>query len=125
MTHPTQDLDEVVHQRTRLGILAVLVEAGRTQFGFLRDTLGLTDGNLSRHLQILESAGYVSVEKGYEGRRPRTWIKPTRSGRKALDAEVVALRTLVSRMEQSVLQSRARKAKVDPLLPPSTRLAST
>jgi len=125
MTHPTQDLDEVVHQRTRLGILAVLVEAGRTQFGFLRDTLGLTDGNLSRHLQILESAGYVIVEKGYEGRRPRTWIKTTRSGRKALDAEVAALRSLVSRMEQSVLQSRARKAAVDPLLPPSTRLAST
>jgi DNA-binding MarR family transcriptional regulator len=101
MSHPAQDLDEVVHQRTRLGILAVLAEAGRAQFGFIRDTLELTDGNLSRHLQILEEAGYVDTEKGYEGRRPRTWVRITRAGRKALAAELAALRSLADRLEAS------------------------
>lgn len=99
MTHPTQGLDEIVHQRTRLGILAVLAEADRAQFGFLQDALGLSDGNLSRHLQTLEKAGYVRIEKGYEGRRPRTWVRLTRSGRQALVDELVLLKQLVGRLE--------------------------
>ncbi|MGH3822629.1 MAG: winged helix-turn-helix domain-containing protein [Pseudonocardiaceae bacterium] len=101
MTHPTQDLDEIVHQRTRLGILAVLAEADRVQFGFLQHTLGLTDGNLSRHLQTLEKAGYVRIEKGYEGRRPRTWVRITRSGRRALADELTLLKRLVGRLESA------------------------
>jgi DNA-binding MarR family transcriptional regulator len=95
MTHPSTDLDEVIHQRTRLGIMTVLAEAGRVQFGALKDALELTDGNLSRHLQILESAGYVMVEKGYEGRRPRTWVKATRRGQRALATELKLLKALV------------------------------
>jgi len=47
MSHPTQALDDIVHQRTRLGILAVLAEVGRAQFGFLKEALSLSDGNLS------------------------------------------------------------------------------
>ena len=69
VTHPAQRLDDTVHQRVRLGILAVLSEASRADFGFLRDTLGLTDGNLSRHIAVLEQAGLVAVEKGFEGKR--------------------------------------------------------
>lgn len=99
MTHPTQDLDEIVHQRTRLGILAVLAEADRAQFGFLQEALTLTDGNLSRHLQTLEKAGYIRIEKGYEGRRPRTWVRITRSGRRALADELTVLKQLVGRLE--------------------------
>jgi len=95
MSHPVQALDEVVHQRNRLGILVVLREARRVEFRFLRATLDLTDGNLSRHLQVLEEAGYVMVEKGYEGRRPRTWVRITASGRRALAAELDALRELL------------------------------
>ncbi len=95
MTHPSQSLDEVVHQRHRLGILTVLAEGKRVQFGFLQDLLGLTDGNLSRHLQILEEAGYVAIEKGYEGKRPRTWATITKSGRRALDAEMRILSELL------------------------------
>lgn len=101
MSHPVQGLDEVVHQRTRLGILAVLAEAGRAQFGFVRDTLELTDGNLSRHLQILEEAGYAETEKGYDGRRPRTWVRITRSGRRALDVELASLRALIDRVDDA------------------------
>ncbi len=100
MTHPADRLDEIVHQRTRLGILAVLAEGGRVQFGFLRDSLTLTDGNLSRHLTILEEAKYVEIDKGYEGKRPRTWIKITRAGRRALAAEIAALKAIVDRLDQ-------------------------
>lgn len=97
--HPTQALDDTVHQRTRLGILAVLAEGGRVQFGFLADALGLTDGNLSRHLMTLESAGYATVEKAYEGKRPRTWIRITKAGRRALEQEIGLLKTLIERFD--------------------------
>ena len=93
--HPTNGLDELVHQRHRLGILAIAAEAKRAEFGYLRDTLGLTPGNLSRHLTVLEDAGLVEVEKGYEGRRPRTWVCITRNGRSALAAELDLLAALV------------------------------
>jgi DNA-binding MarR family transcriptional regulator len=93
--HPTNGLDEIVHQRHRLGILTVTAEAKRAEFGYLRDTLGLTAGNLSRHLTVLEEAGLVEVEKGYEGRRPRTWVRITRNGRSALGAELDLLAALV------------------------------
>ena len=92
-------LDEVVHQRNRLAILAVLEEASKAEFGFLQSTLELTPGNLSRHLEILENAGYVAIEKGYSGRRPRTWVRITKAGRAALRAEVTALRTMLRQVD--------------------------
>jgi DNA-binding MarR family transcriptional regulator len=93
--HPTNGLDDVVHQRHRLGILTIAAEAKRTEFSYLRETLGLTAGNLSRHLTVLEDAGLVEVEKGYQGRRPRTWVRITRRGRSALGAELDVLAGLV------------------------------
>ena len=93
--HPTNGLDEIVHQRHRLGILTIAAEAKRAEFGYLRETLDLTPGNLSRHLTVLEDAGLVEVEKGYEGRRPRTWVRITRRGRSALGAELDVLSALV------------------------------
>jgi predicted ArsR family transcriptional regulator len=94
--HPTNGLDDTVHQRHRLGILTITAEA-RAEFGYLRDALGLTPGNLSRHLTVLDEAGLVQVEKGYEGRRPRTWVRITAGGRAALAAELAALTELVRR----------------------------
>jgi len=96
--HPSQQLDDTVHQRVRLGILAVLAEADRADFGFLKETLDLTDGNLSRHLRVLEDAGYVTIEKGYEDRRPRTWVNATRRGRKALEEHLTALQQLIDQV---------------------------
>jgi DNA-binding MarR family transcriptional regulator len=92
---PTNGLDDVVHQRHRLGILTITAEANRAEFGYLRDALGLTAGNLSRHLSVLEEAGLVQVEKGYKGRRPRTWVRITGRGRSALAAELDVLAGLV------------------------------
>lgn len=93
--HPTAGLDETVHQRHRLGILAITSRSRQADFGYLRETLGLTSGNLSTHLTVLEDAGLVRVDKGYEGRRPRTWVSITRRGRAALAAEMRALTRLV------------------------------
>lgn len=99
MTHPTSELDETIHQRVRLGILAVLVESRRADFGYLREALALTDGNLSRHLRVLEDAGLVRIEKTFEDRRPRTWVSATKKGRAAFAAEIHALRQLIGRVD--------------------------
>ena len=100
MSHPTNGLVETVHQRARLGILAVLHESPRAEFGFLREVLDLTAGNLSRHVQVLEEAGLVRVDKGYEGRRARTWIRITRNGRAAFATEIGKLKELIRRVEE-------------------------
>ncbi|MBS2532980.1 transcriptional regulator [Catenulispora sp. NF23] len=97
--HPVTGLDDVVHQRVRLGILTVAHQARRVEFGFLRTTLDLTAGNLSQHLTVLEKAELISVEKGYEGRRPRTWIALTDTGRAALADEIAQLKRLISQVE--------------------------
>lgn len=97
--HPTRSLDDTVHQRVRLGILTIAREADRVEFGFLKKQLAVTDGNLSRHLKVLEELRLITLEKGYAGRRPRTWIALTRDGAQALDAELRALRALVHRLE--------------------------
>ncbi len=95
MSHPTTRLDPIIHQPARLGILTVTADTKRIDFVTLRDLLGLTDGNLSRHLSTLEAAGCVKVDKTFADRKPRTWIAITRKGRKALAAELAALRDIV------------------------------
>ncbi len=90
-SHPVVELNDTVHQRHRLGILTIISRAPQADFGYLRDALQLTSGNLSAHLTVLEDAGLVRIEKGYAGRRPRTWVSITRRGRDALAAEMAAL----------------------------------
>jgi DNA-binding MarR family transcriptional regulator len=112
--HPTNGLDETVHQRHRLGILTITSEARRAEFGYLREALDLTPGNLSRHLGVLEGAGMVKVEKGYEGRRPKTWVSITRRGRAALSAELDALGALVRRHAEAAKHADAVKSDAGP-----------
>jgi DNA-binding MarR family transcriptional regulator len=95
VTHPTSALDDTVHQRVRLGILAVLSEARRADFGYLKEVLELTAGNLSQHLGILEEAGHIQIAKAFEENRPRTWVTVTRKGRAALADEVATMRALL------------------------------
>ncbi len=78
-----------------MAYLARLGPGARVEFGRLARDLDLTEGNLSRHLAKLEEAGYVRVEKGYVGRRPRTWIGLTGRGRDAFFAHVAALEGLL------------------------------
>lgn len=95
--HPTNGLNDVVHQKHRLGILTIAAESKRVEFGYLKDALELTGGNLSRHLTVLVEAGLLDMEKGYDGKRPKTWVSITRAGRQALADEIAALRALIAR----------------------------
>jgi DNA-binding MarR family transcriptional regulator len=99
--HPTADLDDVVHQRHRLGILTIAAETKQVEFGYLREALSLTAGNLSRHITVLSEAGLVDVRKGYEGKRPKTWVRISDTGRAALAKEMRALRQLVTWQNES------------------------
>jgi DNA-binding MarR family transcriptional regulator len=101
ISHPANGLDDVVHQRVRLGILTVAHEARRVEFSYLRDTLGVTAGNLSQHLGVLENAELIAIEKGYAGKRARTWITLTKAGRAALAEEIAHLKLLISRVEHT------------------------
>jgi DNA-binding MarR family transcriptional regulator len=97
--HPANSLDDAVHQRIRLGVLSIAHATPRVEFGYLQETLEVTAGNLSRHLHVLEQAGLVRLEKGYDGRRPRTWINLTRAGKRALRREVDHLKRIIATVE--------------------------
>jgi DNA-binding MarR family transcriptional regulator len=99
--HPANGLDDVVHQRVRLGILTIAHEARQVEFSYLRDTLDVTAGNLSQHLGVLESAGLITVEKGYAGKRARTWITLSKAGHAALAEEIARLKDLINTVEHS------------------------
>ncbi len=86
-----QKLDEVIHSRIRLAIMAALLSVDEADFTFLRDTIKTTDGNLSIQLRKLEEAGYVSTVKSFIQRKPITRSKLTSKGRKAFEAYVQRL----------------------------------
>ena len=79
------EIDRMVHEPARLMILMVLYTVERADFTFLMNVTELTDGNLSSHLSKLEAAGYVEVEKGYAGKKPRTRLRLTAVGRQAVE----------------------------------------
>jgi DNA-binding HxlR family transcriptional regulator len=83
MTFNIENIDEVIHGRLRLGIMAYLVGAGTGDFVTLKQHLKSSDGNLSIHLRKLEEAGYVTIKKSFVDRKPRTEIAVTSLGRKA------------------------------------------
>lgn len=88
-------IDEVIHGRVRLGIMAYLVGAGSADFATLKAKLDTTDGNLSVHLRKLEEAGYLSVTKSFRARKPLTEVSLTEPGRKAFADYLQALRGLM------------------------------
>jgi DNA-binding MarR family transcriptional regulator len=99
--HPANGLNDVVHQRVRLGILTIAHEARKVEFGYLRESLELTAGNLSQHLAVLDKAGLVTIDKGYAGKRARTWITLTKAGRAALREEIDQLRQLIAQIDDT------------------------
>jgi DNA-binding MarR family transcriptional regulator len=94
-THPRHQLDEVIHAPVRLSVMAALASADQITFGFLRDAVEVSDSLLSKHIAILEGAGYIEVVKGYEGKRPRTWFSLTDEGRAAFKRYKETLRQLI------------------------------
>jgi len=87
-------LDEVLHGRVRLGIMAFLKGARQSDFVELRDALELTDGNLATQLRKLEEHGHVCIAKGYLGKRTRMTVTITEHGDAALEAYLDRLRSL-------------------------------
>ncbi len=79
----TNSLDPVIHGRMRLGMMAYLASISGASFAELKSKLEASDGNLSTHLRKLEDAGYVKVEKSFNGRKPHTSVKLTQDGRDA------------------------------------------
>ena len=90
-----ESIDEVIHGRVRLGIMAFLSGADSADFGTLKARLQVTDGNLSVHLRKLEEAGYVEVIKSFVGRKPLTQARITKDGRAAFGRYLQAMSALV------------------------------
>lgn len=88
-----KDLDPLLHSQLRLAIVSLLVSLEKADFVFLRDKTFSTAGNLSVQLEKLSEAGYISIEKGYSGKRPRTTCRITETGRKAFEDYVEALKS--------------------------------
>lgn len=93
-SHPRHRLDAVIHSPVRFSIVATLAGAGQAEFGFVRDTVEVSDSVLSKQVAALESAGYVTVKKGYVGKRPRTWLSLSADGRRAFEDHLAALRDI-------------------------------
>jgi DNA-binding HxlR family transcriptional regulator len=90
-----EDIDETIHQKVRLGIMSALVARGESDFRFLKETLGLTDGNLSIHLAKLEEAGYITVTKEFVHKKPHTSYQTTDEGKIAFDRYLNTLERIV------------------------------
>lgn len=92
------ELNPIIHQPVRLQIMAALCQLqpkAQVDFSYLKDTLGLTDGNLGAHLLTLEEAGFIAVGKTFVGRRPKTFLSATPAGRAAFTAHVRALQSIL------------------------------
>jgi DNA-binding MarR family transcriptional regulator len=92
----SDELDRLVHERIRLGIVSALAAEDRLSFADLKAILKTSDGNLSVHARKLENAGYIKVSKGFEDRKPRTEYSLTPKGRRALETYVDRMETLLS-----------------------------
>jgi DNA-binding MarR family transcriptional regulator len=90
-------IDDVIHGRMRLGIMAYLADAEVADFNELRKVLDATQGNLSDHLRKLEDAGYIAIEKSFLGRRPLTRARITDAGRKAFAGYLTAIAKLIEK----------------------------
>jgi DNA-binding MarR family transcriptional regulator len=94
-TYDIGKIDDVIHGRLRLGVMAYLANAEVADFNELKAILDVTQGNLSVQLRKLEDAQYVTIEKGYLGRKPRTQVRITAAGRKAFAIYLEALGKLI------------------------------
>ena len=89
------DLDRLIHERIRLGIVSALAVNRSLTFNELKNLLKTTDGNLSVHARKLEEADYIACTKSFEGRMPKTEYRLTSTGRKALERYLVHMEALI------------------------------
>ncbi len=88
-------LDPIIHSRIRLAIISILASTKEADFAFLKETIGATDGNLSSHLAKLEAAGYVNIKKAFVGKKPRTTVSITESGKAEFSRYLKALEEIL------------------------------
>jgi len=93
------DFDKLVHQPTRLQIFAYLYQHGQTRFPDLVEALDVTEGNLSSHLQKMEDAGAVRVDKQFVERKPQTTYELTAEGREKFENHIGTLESLIDQLE--------------------------
>ena len=92
---PFLQLDRVIHEKGRLAIMSLLAASPALSFTELRDTLGMTDGNLTTHLRILQEEGFVALSKSYANKRPLTTCSLTAAGKKAFTGYIDLLEQIV------------------------------
>ena len=97
---PFFQLDRVIHEKGRLAIMSLLAASPDLSFTEMRDTLNMTDGNLTAHIRTLQEAGYVSVTKEFQGGRPLTSFSLTAPGRKAFSSYINLLEQIVQQAKQ-------------------------
>ena len=95
------NLDRLIHERLRLGIISALAANESLTFSDLKNLMNTTDGNLSVHARKLEDAGYISVSKFFEGRLPKTEYKLTAAGRSALENYLSHMESLIKQMRNT------------------------
>ena len=98
-------LDRLIHERLRLGIVSALAAEDELSFSDLKQILQTTDGNLSVHARKLEEAGYIKAIKAFEDRRPRTAFRLTAKGRRALEAYLEQMETILSETREALERS--------------------
>ena len=96
------DIDALIHERTRLAIVSALAVAPELSFGELKKMLSLTDGNLSAHSRTLEEAGYLKINKTFKGRRPLTTMRLSAKGRKAFQRYLKTLRQIIDQGDETM-----------------------
>lgn len=96
MSHPRHALDDLLSHSVRFSIAALLAAASKVEFSFVRDHVEVSDSMLSKQVSALEQAGYLKVDKGFIGKRPRTWLSLTREGRRVFDRHMAALREIAA-----------------------------
>lgn len=96
--HPIETIDRTIHSPARLAILAFLAAVDSADFVFLMNQVGLTRGNLSSHLNTLEEAGYISIQKEFVERVPRTLIRLTEEGRQAIQTYREQMRIIIDQL---------------------------
>jgi DNA-binding MarR family transcriptional regulator len=99
------DIDAVIHERVRLAIVSALSVSPELSFNDLKEMLSLTDGNLSAHSRTLDEAGYIVIEKSFQGRRPHTTMRLTLKGRKAFERYLATLRQIVDQGDRAMNDS--------------------
>lgn len=92
-----QQLDEIIHSRIRLAVIALLHNVEEAEFIFIKDKVNTTDGNLSVHLKKLEESNYISVKKEFIDRKPRSMYSLTKTGRKALELYLAKLEEIIKK----------------------------